>query len=65
MYVFIKYDSRFPYLPVAIADTATELAHILGIKPNVVHSSLCHNRSTYAKVWIDDDQLQIERKDTV
>ena len=66
MHVYVKYDKRHPNLPIAVADSAAELAHILGIKPNIVHSSVCHKRSTYAKVWIEEnDQLQDERKDTV
>lgn len=67
MYVYIKYEKRKPHLPVAVADTVTELAQILGIKPNIVSSSIYHKRPTYAKVWIeeDDDKLQIEKENAV
>ena len=65
MYVYIKYDRKKPNLPVAIADTAAELAHLLGIQPNRVHSSLQLKLETYAKVWIDDDRLKNETNDAL
>lgn len=65
MYVIVKYDRKRPYLPVAVADSPAELARMLGIPPNRVHSSLYHSRETYARVWIDDDELTDETNDTM
>jgi hypothetical protein len=53
--VFIKYDSKEPYLPVAVAESKSELARILGVTLNSVISSYAHKRSTYAVVDIEDD----------
>ena len=54
MKVFIKYSSKPPYLPEAIADSKGELAKILGVDRNVVYSSYSHHRSTYAEVEITE-----------
>ena len=50
--VYVKYDSKPPYLPVAVADSKRELAEILGVSRNVVYSSFSHKRSTYVEVTI-------------
>lgn len=58
MKVFIKYSSKPPYLPEAIADSKGELAEILGVDRNVVYSSYSHHRSTYAEIEIGDTETQ-------
>lgn len=55
MKVFVKYDSKEPYLPVAVADSKSELARLLGVTLNSIVSSYAHKRGTYAVVDIEDD----------
>ena len=52
MKVYVKYAAKYPYLPVAVADTKKELAEMVGTNVHVVLSSLYHGRSTYAEVDI-------------
>lgn len=42
-------------LPVAVADTARELAEMIGTSVNCVFSSLSHNHKGWAKVEIEED----------
>ena len=56
MKVFIKYSNKPPYLPIAVADSKTELARILGVSPNSVISSYAHKRSTFVEVEVDEDE---------
>lgn len=59
-YVWIAYSKDYPYLPVAIASSAAELAKILGINKNAVEShwsKFVHrklNRARYARVLIEE-----------
>lgn len=55
MWVYIRYSKEYPYLPIAVADSPKELGEKLGINPNVVSSSIYHERPTYAKVWVEED----------
>lgn len=48
--LYVKYDSKYPYLPIAVADTKKELAQMLGVDESVVYSSFSHHRSTYKEV---------------
>lgn len=44
-YVWVAYQSRSPYLPVAVADTAAELARIVGVpRAHIVDISSHANR---------------------
>ena len=52
MKVYTKTTNDKPELPLAVADSKAELAHILGIKPDVVRSSFSHHRNTYHEVRI-------------
>lgn len=49
-YVWIGYSKNPPYLPVAVADTAKELARIMGVKKCTVISEWCHFRKGRRKV---------------
>ena len=51
-FIYVKYDSKPPYLPVAFADSVPELAEMLEISPNVIYSSISHKLPTYKKVRI-------------
>lgn len=54
MTVFVKYDTRPPHLPVAVADTKEELAMMLGVSINSVRSSFSHGHKTFMAVEIED-----------
>lgn len=56
MTVYVKYDRKPPHLPVAIADSAIELAKILGTSAAVIYSSISHGHETYWKIKIDDPE---------
>lgn len=43
-------------LPVAVAEGPAELARMLGVRPNVVSSSLSHKRRGYYVVEVEDDE---------
>lgn len=53
-YIYVKYDTKPPHLPVAVADSVPELAEILEISPNVIYSSISHKLPTYKKVKIHE-----------
>ena len=54
MKVCIKYDKRPPNLPVAVAGSRSELARMLGVNVNVVHSALSHHLNTYFEMEFDE-----------
>lgn len=56
--LFVKYDSKAPYLPIAVADSKTELARMLNVRPNVVSSAFSHKQSTYSEIRVDDGETQ-------
>lgn len=49
-------------LPVAVADTVKELAKIVGVKENTIHSSISHMKSgriktsIYRRVEVEDEE---------
>lgn len=56
-------------LPVAVADTARELAKLCGTTENAVHSALSHakhrnvtGRSIYHKVTVNERKSEVERR---
>ena len=54
MKIYIKYNSKPPYLPVAVADSPKELARKVGTTASNVSSSISHGRRTYAVVEVED-----------
>lgn len=56
MTVYVKYDRKPPHLPIAVADSAEELAAMLGKSVDVVRSSISHGHKTYWKIKIDDPE---------
>lgn len=54
--LFVKYSKKYPYLPEGVADTKTELAKVLGVRPNLVFSAFSRGISTYVEVEVDDDE---------
>lgn len=58
MKVYVKYNAKPPYLPVALGDTKRELAQLLGVTANTVYSAYSHKRSTYQVVEIEEDDEQ-------
>lgn len=59
-YVWVAYSKEYPYLPVAIASSASELAKIIGVNTNAVESlwsKFKHGKVTrtrYARVLIEE-----------
>ena len=57
-YVWVAYSKNYPWLPIAIADTATELAKIVGTRTNTIHESLSRAKhgvrsvTYYARVYV-------------
>jgi len=55
MKIYVKYENKHPYLPVAVGDSAKELAARLGIPVSTVLSSISHKVRTYAIVEVKED----------
>ena len=55
MKVVIKYDKKPPYLPIAVGTSRRELAEMLGINVNVVHSALSHKIGTYFEMDFEEE----------
>lgn len=53
--VYIKYSTRYPYLPEAIAYSKRELAKQLGKSIGTVASAFSRKQSNYAVVEVEDD----------
>ena len=58
-YVYMRTTTDELELPVAIADTARELAEMIGTSVNCVFSSLSHNHKGWAKVEIEEDENEL------
>lgn len=62
MRVYVAYDPRPPYLPVAVADSPSELAWLTGASRNTISSMICRfqkgelTRSRYIAVEIEEDK---------
>ena len=54
--LYVKYSSEPPHLPIAVADSAGELAEKTGMTKASVYSSLSHKRPTFAKVIVEEDE---------
>ena len=58
MWVWVAYQRKRPWLPIAVADSATELARICGVTRNNVISAASklrngqRNRTQYACVYV-------------
>lgn len=63
MRVCIKYDSKPPNLPIAVADNRQELADMLGIRRNVVDSAFSHHIGTYFEMEFEDETLGRHNED--
>ena len=58
MVVWMKVTKDKYELPVAVADSAVELAGIVNTTANSISSSICHGCGTYVKVVIDDEESE-------
>ena len=60
--VWVAYSKKHPYLPIAIADSAEELAEIVGVKTSTVEAMWSKfwrgkiSRTRYAWVLIEEDK---------
>ena len=59
MHVYLKTTLDEYELPVAVADTARELAEMVGTSQSVIYSSISHKYRGYYKVEIEDDKPEI------
>lgn len=57
MRVYMKVTADELELPIAIADSAKELAEIIGVHENTVYAGLSRKRKTYVKVEVDDGDM--------
>ena len=55
MHVYLKTTLDKYELPVAVADTARELAEMVGTSQSVVYSSISHNYRGYYMVELEED----------
>lgn len=60
MILWMKVTKDKYELPVAVADSATELAKILHTSPGTIYSSIYHGNKSFVKVTVDGDY---ERRD--
>lgn len=61
MKVYMRVTNDIYELPVAIADTAGQLAEITGTTKNTILANISHKTGTYRKVIIDDYEDPEER----
>lgn len=54
MKLYIAYSRDKYHLPVAVADSAGELARMIGKSKNTVLSAISHGITAYAKVEVED-----------
>lgn len=54
--LYVRYDTNYPFLPVAIATSVKELAEMLGKSYNVVSSGISKKQSTYAVIDMDEEE---------
>lgn len=54
--IYMKVSRDKYELPLAVADTADELALIVGTTKNTVLSSISHGHRTYIRVNVEDDE---------
>ena len=56
LYLLVTKDKY--QLPLAVADSAAELARIIGVKQSTIVKSITHRRkSQYIRVYVDMDEL--------
>lgn len=55
MHVYLKTTLDEYELPVAVADTARELAEMVGTSQSVIYSSISHKYRGYYKVELEED----------
>lgn len=65
--VWLKVTTDDLELPVAVADSASELAEICGTTRNAIMSTICHARrygyrSRYVRVYIEEDEYDSKSK---
>lgn len=62
MFVYMKCSNDVYEIPLAVADTAKELAEILGTTEAVVYSSISHKRKGWYKVEVEEEWQDIAVK---
>lgn len=54
--IWMVVDSTRYHLPVAVADTAVELAKIVGVSPQTIRESVRKPKSKYLRIEIKEDE---------
>lgn len=54
MTLYVKYSASYPGLPIAVADSAEELAQMTGMTNGSIYSSISKKRRTVAKIEIEE-----------
>lgn len=63
MKLYIKSTGDELDLPVAVAESPTELARMIGTNRDVVLSSIAHKRKGWARVEVEDEDERDPRSD--
>ena len=63
MKLYIKSTGDDLDLPVAVAESPTELARMIGTNRDVVLSSIAHKRKGWARVEVEDEDERDPRSD--
>lgn len=58
MKLYLKVTTDEYELPIAVADSAYELAEMVGTKQSVIYSSISHKRGSYRRVEVEDDETE-------
>lgn len=62
-YVFIAYSRKYPYLPIAVGDTARELAEQVGVSRGCIWSMISKyehgdvKQSIYQRIYVEDEDI--------
>lgn len=55
MTLYVKYSRKHPHLPIAVADSAQELAAITGMTKDSIWTAISKKRGNVAKVEIEEE----------
>lgn len=56
MTIYVKYSSKPPGLPIAVADSIDELAEITGMTKGSIYTYISKKKPTVAKIEIEDEE---------
>ena len=56
LHLYIKYSSKPPNLPEAVAESAEELSEMTGMTKGSIYSGINHGKRTVAKVVVEEEE---------